>query len=334
MLQVGRLGCSTRTSGCPMPALHNWTRTHFAAFCIVSSPLVLSIHPSDENLAPILDIIGNKGAMASLDPPTLHPSLRPSVPPSPLSVFLPLSSAPLRAPPSVFSSPAALFIAWCQQAVNQAWAGHPGTLVKTLPPAPSPTPSKVSTSWEVFPNTTNIYDRVPKPNADSGTVHFLGVFPTTDACFAAANASGASKGPFHSFTYSHQTARNGAFSGHCYADTSMVWQGGGAAAGRGQVGTDSGRGPGFPLTPPAKQVAGVQFWAKPLGNGKTAVLFINGGDLPYPNASVALQELNVTGAVTATDVWTGDAVGGVAGGSWSPGVVAPYDSKFVVLTAA
>ena len=83
MLQVGRLGCSSRTSGCPVPPQYEaWTRTHFAAFCIISSPLVLSIYPSDENLAPILDIIGNKQAMA----------------------------------------------------INQAWDGHPGTLVRTLPP--------------------------------------------------------------------------------------------------------------------------------------------------------------------------------------------------------
>jgi hypothetical protein len=64
LLQVGRLGCSSRTSGCPVPPQYEaWTRAHFAAFCIVSSPLVLSILPSDENLAPLLDIIGNKQAM-------------------------------------------------------------------------------------------------------------------------------------------------------------------------------------------------------------------------------------------------------------------------------
>ena len=81
MLQVGRLGCDSTTSGCSRPDFIAWTRTHFAAYCIVSSPLVLSIFPSDEVLSPILDIIGNKQAMA----------------------------------------------------VNQAWAGHPGTLVRTLP---------------------------------------------------------------------------------------------------------------------------------------------------------------------------------------------------------
>jgi hypothetical protein len=113
MLQVGRLGCPEATHGCPVPpGLLNWTRAHFSAFAIVSSPLVLSIvspdchwivtlclpvflplssgvHPSgyahlpaetvmkgrtstvrtaqvptDETLAPLLDIIGNKQAMA------------------------------------------------------------------------------------------------------------------------------------------------------------------------------------------------------------------------------------------------------------------------------
>eukprot|EP01052_Picozoa_sp_SAG31_P000469 SAG31_NODE_14_length_37953_cov_109.719660_3_plen_97_part_00 len=66
MLQVGRLGCSSsHTQGCPVPSsqLEAWTRTHFAAFAIISSPLVLSIVPSDENLESILDIIGNKLAL-------------------------------------------------------------------------------------------------------------------------------------------------------------------------------------------------------------------------------------------------------------------------------
>jgi hypothetical protein len=44
MLQVGRLGCpgGGHTHGCAVPPeLLNWTRTHFAAFAIVSSPLVV-----------------------------------------------------------------------------------------------------------------------------------------------------------------------------------------------------------------------------------------------------------------------------------------------------
>ena len=49
---------------------------------------------------------------------------------------------------------------------------------------------------------------------------------------------------------------------------------------------------------------GVQVWAKPLGQGKTAALFINGGSAEY-TASLSLQELNITGAsakVKVTDV--------------------------------
>jgi hypothetical protein len=76
MLQVGRLGCSPHTQGCPVatPQLVAWTRAHFSAFAIISSPLVLSIVPSDENLAPILDIIGNKLAIE------IKCVFRPSVP--------------------------------------------------------------------------------------------------------------------------------------------------------------------------------------------------------------------------------------------------------------
>jgi hypothetical protein len=45
--------------------------------------------------------------------------------------------------------------------------------------------------------------------------------------------------------------------------------------------------------PPATGIAGVQIWAKPLGKGRTAALFINGGSAPY-SASIALGALNLT----------------------------------------
>ena len=86
--------------------------------------------------------------------------------------------------------------------------------------------------------------------------------------------------------------------------------------------------------PPVPDVAGVQFWAKPLGGGKTAVLFINGGRQPYKSARIALSELNVTATTaTVTDVWTGGDAGPVVGGSWSTGPVASLDSRFVVIEA-
>ena len=274
-----------------MPSLTNWSKTHFAAFCIVSSPLVISIVPTDANLEPILDIIGNKQAIA----------------------------------------------------VNQAWVGHPGSLVKTLPPAPAP-PAKVTTTWQLFPGYTNIYDREPSPtNVTHGSLKFVGMFDSTEECFAAVNATSAKDGPFHSFTYNDATVKSAAYAKHCWADTSMTWQGHGGATGQ-----DSGRGPGFPLVPPTPEVAGVQFWAKPLGGGKTAVLFINGGHLPYPASSITLKELNITTSTvadaatasgltgagpTVMDVWTWEDAGPIVDGSWSTGEVGPLNSRFVVITA-
>jgi len=48
----------------------------------------------------------------------------------------------------------------------------------------------------------------------------VGVFNTTEECYAAANAS--SKGPFHSMTF-HTPAFGGVWASHCYGDTSMTW---------------------------------------------------------------------------------------------------------------
>lgn len=170
-LQVGRLGCKDGawTHGCAVPpGLEGWTRTHFAAFAIVSAPLVLSIHPSDANLETILDVIGNKLALN----------------------------------------------------VSQSWAGHPGSLVRTLLP------------------------------------------------------------------------RNGS------------------------------------------AVAGVQLWSKPLGGGRTAALFINGGET-NASTSVTMRELNVSDAngVVVMDVWSGADAGPVAGGEWETGNVGPLDGRFVVFTS-
>ena len=88
--------------------------------------------------------------------------------------------------------------------------------------------------------------------------------------------------------------------------------------------------------PMPARVAGVQIWAKPLGKGKTAALFINGGRLSY-TASISLKELNVTAtnaamaaAVKVTDVWSGEDAGPIVSGNWSTGLVAPLDSKFVI----
>lgn len=71
MLEVGRVQGTVE-----------WNRAHFGAWCIVSSPLILGLHLTEEKLKPIIDIITNSEAVA----------------------------------------------------VNQAWAGHPGTLIKSWSP--------------------------------------------------------------------------------------------------------------------------------------------------------------------------------------------------------
>ena len=71
-------------------------------------------------------------------------------------------------------------------------------------------------------------------------------------------------------------------------------------------------------------------WAKPLGGGRVAVLFINGGNLGI-ETNVSLNELNISGAsATVSDVWSGLDAGPVDSGVWQTGWVAPMDSRFVV----
>ena len=77
-------------------------------------------------------------------------------------------------------------------------------------------------------------------------------------------------------------------------------------------------------------MAGVQVWAKPLGDGKTAALFINGGST-NTSTNITLAELNITSSTaTVTDVWTGEDRGPVVHGAWHTGLVPSLDSRFVI----
>ena len=78
-----------------------------------------------------------------------------------------------------------------------------------------------------------------------GTLKFIGEFDSVEDCFAAVNASSATDGPFNSFTYNDDSLAE-PYGRHCWADTSMTWQG----RGPGYKGQVSGRGPGFPVPPP------------------------------------------------------------------------------------
>lgn len=263
MLQVGRLGCSSRTHGCPVPAgLESWTRTHFAAFAIISSPLVLSIALTDENLEPLLDIIGNKQAIA----------------------------------------------------INEAWAGHPGTLVRTLGP-PGDT---ISSSGQLPPEVSCRVGEMA-----GGDIHRanLTVAESVTWCESQAKCAG-----FHAEAPYPSTCKslNGA---HVYdIHFKDPW-------GAKRPNTDA-KWTNW-LVGGERPIAGTQLWAKPLGVAKVAALFINGGRMGI-GTNVSLEELNITSRamVTVTDVWTGEDAGPVIDGRWHTGVVASLDSRFVVFEAA
>lgn len=58
MLEVGRVVEPSRGT------FHAWNRAHFGAWCVVSAPLILGLRLGDADLAPILDVIANKEAIA------------------------------------------------------------------------------------------------------------------------------------------------------------------------------------------------------------------------------------------------------------------------------
>ena len=121
---------------------------------------------------------------------------------------------------------------------------RPTTTTTSAAAAYAATGCQFTTHWDVYNESTNIYNRMPSPtNVTHGTLHFIGLFDSAQACFAAVNAS--KEGPFNSFTYNDATL-SAPYGRHCWADTSMTWQNrvGGY---KGQV---SGRGAGFPITPP------------------------------------------------------------------------------------
>lgn len=260
MLQVGRLGCSSRTSGCPVPAnLVAWTRAHFSAFAIVSSPLVLSINPTDENLESILDIIGNKLA----------------------------------------------------RKVNQAWVGHPGTLVKEYPP------KLLHLGSELLPPGTTCH----AGEMQGGDVHVanLTIADGVEWCQTHAHCGGFTAKETCNSTATASTAtevlelhfKDPWGTGHSNTDPSWAgWRVGGC-----------------------RPVAGVQLWAKPISKSEVAALFINGGTSSY-SAELTLKELNISSAsATVLDVWTGESAGASANGVWSTGTVASLDSRFVIFTS-
>ena len=87
----------------------------------------------------------------------------------------------------------------------------------------------------------------------------------------------------------------------------------------------------FPATPAAQQV-----WGKPLPGGAWAIIAINANVNQSMSVSLPLSMLNLSGPVTATDIWAGGkpAPGGAVAEKFEPPAVGPRDSGFYKLSPA
>ena len=238
--------------------------------------------------------------------------------------------------------------------VSKAWAGHPGTLVRTLPPAP-PTPGPPAGA-----GTYAVGAKCDKNDATQNQWTMTGsTIKHGDMCLdaqdkqqlrlTACNAASATqkftpdeskKGRIKSIggcldIYGSPNCmplvdrRVDIFA--CNAGTNQVFEldGGNlksecgeclaarekpATGGGAAVGTDS------------------QLWAKPLADGAAAALFINGGDTSA-SVTIHLKELNMTAsAATVQDVWTGASLGKTSDGSFTTPTVNGTDSAFLIFT--
>ncbi|KAL1524703.1 hypothetical protein AB1Y20_019588 [Prymnesium parvum] len=69
MLEVGQVDS-------PAPgSWYTWNRAHFGAWCIISAPLILGLELTDARLLPVLDIIGNREAIAINQAWAGHPGM-------------------------------------------------------------------------------------------------------------------------------------------------------------------------------------------------------------------------------------------------------------------
>jgi hypothetical protein len=84
-----------------------------------------------------------------------------------------------------------------------------------------------------------------------------------------------------------------------------------------------------PATPAAQQI-----WGKPLPGGAWAVIAINGNVNKSMTVSLLLAKLNLTGPVTASDIWKGGqpVAGGPVVETFEPPPVGPRDSGFFKLS--
>lgn len=277
MMEVGKLKDATED------------RSHFGAWCITSSPLVLGYDMADESMSDrVWPIVSNQEAIA----------------------------------------------------VNQAWAGHPGRMVKQWSPSD---PSANGTDAYVWANTCGqspsqkgwTYDASKKAISHNGKcMELVGKLIAINACDGSTaqeftmGSDGSikthkglcldvynRKGPVvQSFsctggTNQHFTLTSGVLadqSGQCLAEES------GAPS---ESGDDK-----------------MQIWAKPLSSNEMAVLVINNDESAHTADFDLSQDLGIAGGkASVRDIWNQKDIGS-ASGKYTTDSIAMHDSRFYKLS--
>ena len=241
--------------------------------------------------------------------------------------------------------------------VNQDWAGHPGSLVRTLPPAPPPAPTPAAAGtyavgakcektdatqnqWSILGDSIKHGEmcldakdktqlRLVTCDATSATQKF-----TQDPKVKGRITVNGGKGCLDIYGSTNcmpLVDRRVDIFGCNGKQTNQLFEidGGSLKANCGECLAARKS----PASGGGKDVAtDSQLWAKPLSKGAAAALFINGGD-SSASISIHLKELNMTATgATVQDVWTGAVLGKTTDGSFMTPMINGTDSAFLIFT--
>jgi len=277
MLEVGRVSGTVE-----------WNRAHFGAWCIVSAPLILGLHMTEELLKPIIDIITNSEAVA----------------------------------------------------VNQAWAGHPGMLVKTWNP-----PSNKKYVLALKCDSSDPTQTGWSYRKASSTVESAGLCldATVPKQLEMKKCGGSSQ---QHFTYDAKSKNLKAPNGQCVDvndwNGPVVWLYNCNGGTNQQLefvsngtfcdscGDSKKKCIGTSNKSPGSNAA--QLWTKKMPNKQRAILIINANADTNINATVDFAELNMTGTVSVRDIWQKKDIGRYTG--QFKATVPSFDSGFYQLSPA
>eukprot|EP00038_Savillea_parva_P004159 m.134648 g.134648 ORF g.134648 m.134648 type:complete len:922 (-) comp11396_c0_seq1:189-2954(-) len=124
-----------------------------------------------------------------------------------------------------------LYYAKIESATNATWTG------------PIKTANQTFTTWDFFPNESEIWARCKTPTSCDPDIRVLGQYATLPACQAAVNQTSETSAVAW-YTYQHNVSGNGAYAAYCYVGSTFSF------APTAQQNVDSGRAPGvFPGLP-------------------------------------------------------------------------------------